>query len=63
VENTIGNPTKHSNAIRTKLRDDLEIDLRQRPLNRSEMIQAVWKRFSYPNNSKQPGVMDLDATV
>jgi len=28
-----------------------------------EMAQAVWKRFSYPNNSKQPGVMDLDATV
>jgi len=27
------------------------------------VAQAVWKRFSYPNNSKQPGVMDLDATV
>jgi len=27
------------------------------------LTQAVWKRFSYPNNSKQPGVMDLDATV
>jgi hypothetical protein len=27
------------------------------------MTQAVWKRFSYPNNCKQPGVMDLDATV
>ena len=25
-------------------------------------VQAVWKRFSYPNNCKQPGVMDLDAT-
>src|SRR5580704_15122887 len=27
----------------------------------SLMTQAVWKRFSYPNNYKQPGVMDLDA--
>jgi hypothetical protein len=26
------------------------------------IIQPVWKRFSYPNNCKQPGVMDLDAT-
>jgi hypothetical protein len=26
------------------------------------MTQAVWKRFSYPNNCKQQGVMDLDAT-
>jgi hypothetical protein len=26
------------------------------------LTQAVWKRFSYPNNCKQPGVMDLDAT-
>jgi len=26
-------------------------------------VQAVWKRFSYPNNCKQPGVMDLDPTV
>jgi hypothetical protein len=25
-------------------------------------VQAVWKRFSYPNNCKQQGVMDLDAT-
>jgi hypothetical protein len=25
------------------------------------LTQAVWKRFSYPNNYKQPGVMDLDA--
>jgi len=32
-------------------------------LDLSRMTQAVWKRFSYPNNSKQPGVMDLDATV
>jgi hypothetical protein len=24
--------------------------------------QAVWKRFSYPNNCKQPGAMDLEAT-
>jgi len=23
--------------------------------------QAVWKRFSYPNNCKQPGAMDLEA--
>jgi hypothetical protein len=27
----------------------------------SLLTQAVWKRFSYPNNYKQPGVMDLDA--
>src|SRR5579859_1300545 len=27
------------------------------------LTQAVWKRFPYPNNCKQPGVMDLDATV
>jgi len=26
------------------------------------VTQAVWKRFSYPNNCRQPGVMDLDAT-
>jgi hypothetical protein len=26
------------------------------------LTQAVWKRFSYPNNCKQPAVMDLDAT-
>jgi len=26
------------------------------------LTQAVWKRFSYPNNCKQPGEMDLDAT-
>jgi len=25
-------------------------------------VQAVWKRFSYPNNCKQQGVIDLDAT-
>jgi hypothetical protein len=25
-------------------------------------VQPVWKRFSYPNNCRQPGVMDLDAT-
>jgi hypothetical protein len=25
-------------------------------------VQAVWKRFSYPNNCKQPGAMDLEAT-
>jgi hypothetical protein len=25
------------------------------------LTQAVWKRFSYPHNCKQPGVMDLDA--
>jgi hypothetical protein len=24
--------------------------------------QAVWKRFSYPNNWKEPGAMDLEAT-
>jgi hypothetical protein len=29
---------------------------------RSLMTQAVWKRISYPNNCKRPGVMDLDAT-
>ena len=28
---------------------------------RQLMPQAVWKRFSYPNNCGQPGVMDLDA--
>jgi hypothetical protein len=26
-------------------------------------VQAVWKRFSSPKNCKQPGAMDLDATV
>ena len=26
------------------------------------MTQAVWKRFSYPNNCKQPGAMDLEET-
>jgi hypothetical protein len=26
------------------------------------LTQAVWKRFSYPNNCKQPGAMDLEAT-
>ena len=25
-------------------------------------VQAVWKRFSYPNNCKQPGAMDLEET-
>ena len=25
-------------------------------------VQAVWKRFSYPNNCRQPGAMDLEAT-
>jgi hypothetical protein len=25
-------------------------------------VQTVWKRFSYPNNCKQPGAMDLEAT-
>jgi len=28
----------------------------------SFLTQAVWKRFSYPNNCKQQGVIDLDAT-
>jgi len=27
------------------------------------LTQAVWKRFSSPKNCKQPGAMDLDATV
>jgi hypothetical protein len=27
----------------------------------TRMTQAVWKRFSYPNNCKQPGAMDLEA--
>jgi hypothetical protein len=27
----------------------------------SDSTQAVWKRFSYPNNCKQPGAMDLGA--
>jgi hypothetical protein len=31
-------------------------------IDRTWPTQAVWKRFSYPNNCKQPGVMDLDAT-
>jgi hypothetical protein len=37
--------------------------LRQkRTFPRSPLLtQAVWKRFSYPHNCKQPGVMDLDA--
>jgi hypothetical protein len=26
-------------------------------------VQPVWKRFSYPNEYKQPGVKDLDATI
>jgi hypothetical protein len=26
-------------------------------------VQAVWKRFSSPKNCKQPGAMDLDATI
>ena len=26
------------------------------------LTQAVWKRFSYPNNCKQPGAMDLEET-
>jgi hypothetical protein len=26
------------------------------------LTQAVWKRFSYPNNWKEPGAMDLEAT-
>jgi hypothetical protein len=30
---------------------------------RLQMTQAVWKRFSSPKNCKQPGAMDLDATV
>jgi len=25
-------------------------------------VQAVWKRFSHPNNRKQPGVIELEAT-
>jgi hypothetical protein len=24
--------------------------------------QAVWKRFSYPNNWTEPGAMNLEAT-
>ena len=27
------------------------------------LTQPVWKRFSYPNEYKQPGVKDLDATI
>jgi hypothetical protein len=27
------------------------------------LTQAVWKRFSSPKNCKQPGAMDLYATV
>jgi hypothetical protein len=27
------------------------------------LTQAVWKRFSSPNNCTQPGAVDLDATV
>jgi hypothetical protein len=26
------------------------------------LTQTVWKRFSYPNNYKQLGAMDLEAT-
>jgi len=26
------------------------------------LTQAVWRRFSYPNNWKEPGAMDLEAT-
>ena len=26
------------------------------------LTQAVWKRFSYPNNWKEPGAMNLEAT-
>jgi hypothetical protein len=29
---------------------------------RSVSGQAVWKRFSYPNNWKEPGAMNLEAT-
>jgi hypothetical protein len=27
------------------------------------LAEAVWKRFSSPNNCMQPGAVDLDATV
>jgi hypothetical protein len=30
---------------------------------KAALTQAVWKRFSSPKNCKQPGAMDLDATV
>ena len=36
------------------------------PATRSRLpflTQPVWKRFSYPNEYKQPGVKDLDATI
>ena len=29
----------------------------------TRLTQAVWKRFSYPNNCKQLGAIDLDANV
>jgi hypothetical protein len=32
-------------------------------MNPSKMTQAVWKRFSSPKTCKQPGAMNLDATV
>jgi len=30
---------------------------------RSQLTQAVWKRFLSPKNCAQPGAMGLDATV
>jgi hypothetical protein len=35
----------------------------QRTIKVMRLTQAVWKRFSSPKNCKQPGAMDLDATV
>jgi hypothetical protein len=35
-----------------------------RPTTKMKLLtQPVWKRFSYPNEYKQPGVKDLDATI
>ena len=40
-----------------------EIDFREIFCVVLVLTQPVWKRFSYPNEYKQPGVKDLDATI
>jgi hypothetical protein len=48
-------------------RDDVRFQVRTgshgQTVKMTRMTQAVWKRFSSPKNCKQPGAMDLDATV
>ena len=59
-----GYPQAHEDDAERAVRAALEAIAAVGALKSSVPLQtqAVWKRFSYPNNCKQPGVMDLDAT-